>query len=109
MPALPRLSQDTPETSLRPLPLTSPPLGPLPPLLPAQYKPTHVMNCAGLTGRPNVDWCETHKVSLRWAHPHSTAPKARTRPRMRPAVDMAVLLLRAASWLCCLRSHSRAR
>ena len=20
-------------------------------------KPTHVVNCAGLTGRPNVDWC----------------------------------------------------
>jgi dTDP-4-dehydrorhamnose reductase len=24
-------------------------------------KPTHVFNCAGLTGRPNVDWCEDHK------------------------------------------------
>mmetsp|Transcript_25198 Transcript_25198/g.82699 ORF Transcript_25198/g.82699 Transcript_25198/m.82699 type:complete len:678 (+) Transcript_25198:18-2051(+) len=22
---------------------------------------THVINAAGLTGRPNVDWCETHK------------------------------------------------
>mmetsp|Transcript_48465 Transcript_48465/g.85471 ORF Transcript_48465/g.85471 Transcript_48465/m.85471 type:complete len:700 (-) Transcript_48465:15-2114(-) len=22
---------------------------------------THVLNCAGVTGRPNVDWCETHK------------------------------------------------
>ena len=22
---------------------------------------THVLNAAGLTGRPNVDWCETHK------------------------------------------------
>jgi nucleoside-diphosphate-sugar epimerase len=27
-----------------------------------QFKPTHVLNAAGLTGRPNVDWCETHKV-----------------------------------------------
>eukprot|EP00199_Chlamydomonas_sp_CCMP681_P002912 CAMPEP_0119105632 /NCGR_PEP_ID=MMETSP1180-20130426/3544_1 /TAXON_ID=3052 ORGANISM="Chlamydomonas cf sp, Strain CCMP681" /NCGR_SAMPLE_ID=MMETSP1180 /ASSEMBLY_ACC=CAM_ASM_000741 /LENGTH=308 /DNA_ID=CAMNT_0007090739 /DNA_START=13 /DNA_END=939 /DNA_ORIENTATION=- len=27
-----------------------------------RVKPTHVLNCAGLTGRPNVDWCETHKV-----------------------------------------------
>lgn len=27
-----------------------------------KYKPTHVLNCAGVTGRPNVDWCETHKV-----------------------------------------------
>ncbi|KAM0024209.1 putative dTDP-4-dehydrorhamnose reductase [Helianthus debilis subsp. tardiflorus] len=25
-------------------------------------KPTHVFNAAGVTGRPNVDWCETHKV-----------------------------------------------
>lgn len=24
-------------------------------------KPTHVINCAGKTGRPNVDWCEDHK------------------------------------------------
>merc|ERR1719387_332604 len=24
-------------------------------------KPTHVLNAAGLTGRPNVDWCETHR------------------------------------------------
>ncbi|RCV45402.1 hypothetical protein SETIT_9G451000v2 [Setaria italica] len=24
-------------------------------------KPTHVLNAAGVTGRPNVDWCETHK------------------------------------------------
>jgi len=24
-------------------------------------KPTHVLNCAGITGRPNIDWCETHK------------------------------------------------
>ena len=25
-------------------------------------KPTHVFNAAGLTGRPNVDWCESHKA-----------------------------------------------
>ena len=25
-------------------------------------KPTHVLNCAGITGRPNVDWCEDHKA-----------------------------------------------
>ena len=25
---------------------------------------THVMNAAGLTGRPNVDWCETHRQEL---------------------------------------------
>jgi len=24
-------------------------------------KPTHILNAAGITGRPNVDWCETHK------------------------------------------------
>lgn len=28
----------------------------------ARVAPTHVLNCAGLTGRPNVDWCETHRV-----------------------------------------------
>lgn len=27
-------------------------------------KPTRVMNCAGLTGRPNVDWCEDHKEEV---------------------------------------------
>jgi nucleoside-diphosphate-sugar epimerase len=27
-----------------------------------RVKPTHVLNAAGLTGRPNVDWCETHRV-----------------------------------------------
>ena len=25
------------------------------------YEPTHIINAAGLTGRPNVDWCESHK------------------------------------------------
>ncbi|GFH08004.1 epimerase domain-containing protein [Haematococcus lacustris] len=27
-----------------------------------RVKPTHVLNAAGMTGRPNVDWCEDHKV-----------------------------------------------
>merc|ERR1719469_1330648 len=26
-----------------------------------EIKPTHVFNAAGITGRPNIDWCETHK------------------------------------------------
>lgn len=26
-----------------------------------EHKPTHVLNAAGVTGRPNVDWCEDHK------------------------------------------------
>ena len=26
-----------------------------------RVKPTHVLNCAGVTGRPNVDWCEDNK------------------------------------------------
>lgn len=26
-----------------------------------EVKPTHVLNAAGCTGRPNVDWCEDHK------------------------------------------------
>lgn len=25
-------------------------------------RPTHVLSAAGVTGRPNVDWCESHKV-----------------------------------------------
>lgn len=25
------------------------------------FKPTRVINCAGKTGRPNVDWCEDHR------------------------------------------------
>ncbi|CAA0808452.1 Trifunctional UDP-glucose 4-6-dehydratase/UDP-4-keto-6-deoxy-D-glucose 3-5-epimerase/UDP-4-keto-L-rhamnose-reductase RHM1 [Striga hermonthica] len=28
----------------------------------ASVKPTHVFNAAGVTGRPNVDWCESHKT-----------------------------------------------
>lgn len=27
----------------------------------ADIRPTHVLNCAGVTGRPNVDWCEDNK------------------------------------------------
>jgi len=26
-----------------------------------KYNPTHVINAAGVTGRPNVDWCEDHR------------------------------------------------
>jgi 3,5-epimerase/4-reductase len=26
-----------------------------------RVNPTHVLNCAGCTGRPNVDWCEDNK------------------------------------------------
>jgi 3,5-epimerase/4-reductase len=26
-----------------------------------RVKPTHVLNSAGVTGRPNVDWCEDNK------------------------------------------------
>jgi 3,5-epimerase/4-reductase len=28
-----------------------------------RVKPTHVLNCAGCTGRPNVDWCEDNKAA----------------------------------------------
>ncbi|XP_042505896.1 bifunctional dTDP-4-dehydrorhamnose 3,5-epimerase/dTDP-4-dehydrorhamnose reductase-like [Macadamia integrifolia] len=28
----------------------------------AAVRPTHIFNAAGVTGRPNVDWCESHKV-----------------------------------------------
>jgi dTDP-4-dehydrorhamnose reductase len=27
----------------------------------ARVKPTHIFNAAGVTGRPNVDWCEDHR------------------------------------------------
>ena len=27
----------------------------------ARCRPTHILNAAGITGRPNVDWCESHK------------------------------------------------
>ncbi|RDX78927.1 Trifunctional UDP-glucose, partial [Mucuna pruriens] len=27
-----------------------------------RVKPSHVLSAAGVTGRPNVDWCESHKV-----------------------------------------------
>lgn len=27
-----------------------------------EVNPTHVINCAGKTGRPNIDWCEDHKM-----------------------------------------------
>jgi UDP-glucose 4,6-dehydratase len=27
----------------------------------ARCQPTHILNAAGITGRPNVDWCESHK------------------------------------------------
>ena len=27
------------------------------------HSPTHVLNAAGVTGRPNVDWCESNKES----------------------------------------------
>ncbi|XVF48200.1 hypothetical protein PTKIN_Ptkin03bG0171300 [Pterospermum kingtungense] len=27
-----------------------------------RVQPTHVFNAAGVTGRPNVDWCESHKI-----------------------------------------------
>lgn len=26
-----------------------------------QYQPDYLVNAAGITGKPNVDWCETHK------------------------------------------------
>jgi len=29
-----------------------------------QIKPTIVLNAAGLTGRPNVDWCESHQIEV---------------------------------------------
>lgn len=46
-----------------------------------QVKPTHVLNAAGLTGRPNVDWCEDHKVYSPCS-PNPTFPTVKQRPRL---------------------------
>ena len=27
----------------------------------SDYQPTHILNAAGVTGSPNIDWCEEHK------------------------------------------------
>jgi 3,5-epimerase/4-reductase len=27
-----------------------------------RYNPTHILNASGVTGRPNVDWCEDHRL-----------------------------------------------
>jgi dTDP-4-dehydrorhamnose reductase len=32
------------------------------------YRPEYVINCAGKTGRPNIDWCETHKEETFYAN-----------------------------------------
>lgn len=34
----------------------------------ATHSPDFVLNCAGKTGRPNVDWCETHKEETLYAN-----------------------------------------
>ena len=34
-----------------------------------EHKPTRVLCAAGLTGRPNVDWCETNQVRLFFIFP----------------------------------------
>ena len=28
----------------------------------SKYRPDVLVNCLGKTGRPNVDWCESHKI-----------------------------------------------
>ena len=35
-----------------------------------EYKPDVVINCAGKTGRPNVDWCEDHKMETLRSNVH---------------------------------------
>jgi UDP-glucose 4,6-dehydratase len=29
-----------------------------------RVRPTHILNAAGITGRPNVDWCENHRKEV---------------------------------------------
>ena len=31
-----------------------------------EEEPTHVLNCAGQAGRPNVDWCEDNKEATKF-------------------------------------------
>jgi 3,5-epimerase/4-reductase len=38
-----------------------------------RIRPTHVLNCAGVTGRPNVDWCEDNKQATLRANLIGTA------------------------------------
>ena len=33
-----------------------------------EHQPDIVLNCAGKTGRPNVDWCETHQTETLYAN-----------------------------------------
>lgn len=33
-----------------------------------EHKPDVIINCAGKTGRPNVDWCETHQAETLYAN-----------------------------------------
>lgn len=28
------------------------------------FRPSHVLNAAGVTGRPNIDWCEDHRLDV---------------------------------------------
>lgn len=42
-----------------------------------EVKPTHVVNCAGKTGRPNIDWCEDHKLETMEANVIGTLMLAR--------------------------------
>jgi 3,5-epimerase/4-reductase len=33
-----------------------------------RFRPDVIVNCVGKTGRPNVDWCESHKEETTWAN-----------------------------------------
>ena len=32
------------------------------------YKPNYIINCAGKTGRPNIDWCEDHREETAYSN-----------------------------------------
>jgi dTDP-4-dehydrorhamnose reductase len=42
-----------------------------------EHKPDAVINCAGKTGRPNVDWCETNKEATLASNVHGPLTLAR--------------------------------
>ncbi|MBD3362753.1 sugar nucleotide-binding protein [Candidatus Dojkabacteria bacterium] len=33
-----------------------------------KYEPTTILNCAGRTGHPNIDWCEEHKMETLYSN-----------------------------------------
>ena len=65
-------------------------------------RPTHILNAAGITGRPNVDWCESHKREVVQTNVLGTlniidcASEASMSPILRP--DVYIPMIRTSYW-----------